>query len=468
MMRSRYGLVVGLAAVLLAVLSPLGARGEFGGNFAVLPAGTELDSEALYRPRELFRSEAIHGKKSYLVNLGDIAFQSPMIFGGAARQSGMSCGTCHVNGTNNPALYIPGHSTRPGNFDTTGGLFNPKADNGVTDAVTIPSLRGARFLAPYGHDGRMGSLRDFIRTVIVDEFAGPEPAPEILDALVAYIQDIDVLPNRRLGPGGKLIGPASDSEKRGEALFSRPFKSDANLSCAGCHVPSSGFVDHRQHDVGSIGFFKTPTLLNANFNAPYFHDGRYASYEEVVIHFDRVFYLGLSAQDRMDLVAYLRVIGDGEEPYVLDTVDMRLKEIGDFVSVLDTAIPDRNAPVIALAVGTIGGELREFTEQFPERKNPTVTGGVAERAKARAAIKQLVLDLRGVEAAASGGRFDAAVTALAEYRTHVAAAVPLLKAAEPWSLFNPAIHDAHIAALRQLNHAAIDPAIAARRRFDKD
>ena len=49
--------------------------------------------------------------------------------------------------------------------------------------------------APYGHDGRTESLRDFIRNVIVGEFAGPEPAPAVLDGLVAYIQDIDFLPN---------------------------------------------------------------------------------------------------------------------------------------------------------------------------------------------------------------------------------------------------------------------------------
>src|SRR5436189_222605 len=81
------------------------------------------------RPREVFRSEAIGGRKSYLVNLGDAAFSSPAILGGAARQAGISCSSCHVNGASNPKFYIPGLSTRPGNFITTGGLFNPKANN---------------------------------------------------------------------------------------------------------------------------------------------------------------------------------------------------------------------------------------------------------------------------------------------------------------------------------------------------
>src|SRR6201985_2374359 len=115
--------------------------------------------------------------------------------GGGARQANISCKTCHVNGAGNARLFMPKMSTRPGNFDTTGPLFNPKADNGALDAVRIPSLRGARYLAPYGADGRMASLRDFVHNVIVGEFAGPEPSPAILDAVVAYIQDLDFLPN---------------------------------------------------------------------------------------------------------------------------------------------------------------------------------------------------------------------------------------------------------------------------------
>jgi ribosomal protein L16/L10AE len=46
--------------------------------------------------------------------------------------------------------------------------------------------------------------------------------------------------------------------------------------------------------------------------------------------------------------------------------------------------------------------------------------------------------------------------------------LPLLKAAEPWSLFNPAIHEARRAALRQLTKAGTDPGLAARRRPDND
>src|ERR1700721_2167644 len=94
--------------------------------------------------------------------------------------------------------------------------------------------------------------------------------------------------------------------RRGEALFANPSARDPSLSCAGCHTPSGVFSDHQQHDVGSGGLFKTPTLRNADFNAPYFHDGRFDSYDQVVAHFDRVFDLGLSSPDHGDWGPYLR------------------------------------------------------------------------------------------------------------------------------------------------------------------
>jgi hypothetical protein len=226
-------------------------------------------------------------------------------------------------------------------------------------------------------------------------------------------------------------------------------------------------VDHRQHDVGSDGLFKTPTLRNGNFNAPYFHDGRYRSYAEVVTHFDRVFYLGLSAEDRLGLVAYLAAIGDGEEPYVAESVDVHLQEIDDFASVLDTAIPAGDVVAVALVADAVNGELRDLAERFPARKDSTV-GGRDERARARGALKEAVLSLHRLEAAARGDGIDAAMARLSEYRRAVAAAAAAAKAAEPWSLFNPTVAETHRSARQQLFRAAIDPALAARRRLDPD
>ncbi|MGO9359535.1 MAG: cytochrome c peroxidase [Xanthobacteraceae bacterium] len=441
------------AVVCLAAGLPLPEAGAFPltGDQTVLPAGTELNEDTLERPREVFHSESIGGFKSYMVDLGDLAFNSPTVLGGAARSAGISCGSCHVNGAGNARLYVPGMSTRPGNFDTTGPLFNPKAHNGARDPVRIPSLRGARLLAPYGNDGRIASLREFVRNVIVNEFSGTEPSPAILDALVAYIEDIEFLPNLSLGAAGQLTSRSNAAERRGEAIFSRPFPHDATMSCATCHIPSGGFVDHRQHSVGSGGLFKTPTLLNADFNAPYFHDGRYDTFDQVVAHFDRVFELGLSPQDRADLVAYLTAVGDGLQPIERDGVTAQLKEINDFASVLETAIPAHDLAVIELAVTTVGQELHDLTEQFPDRRDTTVTGGLEERLAARRALKDSVIRFRRIGTAAAAGRFDEAAAEYMDYRKVSFAALPmLLKTAAPWSLFNPQVHDSHFAALRQL------------------
>jgi Di-haem cytochrome c peroxidase len=464
--------LLGLPLVgLLASLPPRTADAfPLSGDQTVLPPGTDLNEDSLDRPREifhsdvllfqsgalLFRSEAPIGNRSYMVNLGDLAFNSNLILGGPARRAGMSCGTCHVNGANNGKLYIPGSSSRPGTFDPTGPLFNPKADNHVLDAVRIPSLRGARYLAPYGNDGRTASLRDFVRNVIVKEFNGPAPSSTILDALVTYIEDIDFLPNPNLMADGRLGTRANDAQRRGETLFFKPFPDNPELSCAGCHIPSSGFVDHRQHSVGSGGLFKTPTLINANFNAPYFHDGRYDTFEQVIDHFTRTYKLELSAQDKADLAAYLQAVGDGLRPYDRDAAEGQIKEINNFASVLDIAIPARDNEVIALAVDTVDRELRDLSEQFPGIKDTTVAAGLEQRLAARKQLKNLVLVARRIGLAASEGHFDEAA---AEYRSFRSLSffgpLPItLRIATPWSLFNPAIHDAHFAELRRLLQSA--------------
>jgi hypothetical protein len=418
-----------------------------------LPSGSELGEGAMTNPREIFHSEAIRGHRSYLSNLGNLAFNSPYVLGATAQKAHMSCGTCHVNGASNPKLFIPGLSTRPGNFDTTSSLFNPKTDNGVLDPVTIPSLRGARFLAPYGHDGRTVSLRDFVQNVIVNEFAGSAPSPQILDAIVVYIEDIDFLPNPDLDPAGRLRSGANPSRQRGEALFAKPFPRDPAMSCATCHMPSAAFMDHRQHDVGSGGLYKTPTLLNANFNGPYFHDGRFNTYGQVIDHFNRVFELQLTAQEHADLEAYLAAVGSGMRPEYQLTGTNVLEDIDGFASVLDIAISSHDAEVITLTVRSVSDQLQDLEDHYPDPAGNEVSGGIDERKLARAAVARLLEILHQVDLDSSANRFDAAAAEYQSYRKLTFAAVPLaLQAAEPWSLFNPTVHAMHRAAsLRRTN-----------------
>jgi hypothetical protein len=400
-----------------------------------LPIGSELDEDAPNNPREIFHSEATRGHKSYMSNLGNLAFNSPYTLGEAARKAHISCASCHVNGASNPRLFIPGLSTRPGTFDTTNSLFNPRTDNGVLDALTIPSLRGARFLGPYGHDGRSASLRDFVRNVVVNEFAGAEPSPQILDALVVYIEDIDFLPNPNLDKTGRLNADATPAQKRGEALFSKPFPHDSNMSCASCHMPSAAFVDHRQHDVGSGGWYKTPTLLNADFSAPYFHDGRFENFGQVIDHFNRLYELGLSAQDRIDLAEYLAALGNGVRPEYRLTGSNVLADINGFASVLDIAISRRDAEVVRLAVRSANDLLQDLAEHYPDPTGREAPGAV-QLALARATIAALMQNLQRIDAAFAKGMGDEAAGEYLNYRKLSFASAPLaLQAAEPWSSF---------------------------------
>ena len=266
-----------------------------------------------------FEKHGVDERQLFLVAYGDMLFDSPAIFGEPARRHGITCSTCHNRSDINRNVYIPGLSIRSGGLDIDGPLFNPDNNDHRFDPLDTPSLRGIRFTAPYGRDGRTASLREFVRNVIVVEFAGPEPSPMMLDALVIYLNEFDFLPAPNLDRNGRLMKHASDAAKRGEIIFMRPFDVMGGQSCASCHVQSGHFVDHRRHDIGSgIGVpaaFDTPTLLGIAHTGPYFHNGSIETLAGVVEWFDRNFGLELSARSKSDLTAYLVAVGTGTEPY---------------------------------------------------------------------------------------------------------------------------------------------------------
>ncbi len=421
------------------------------GDATVLPPGTIFGEEAVERPREILHDEAAGGRQSDLAALGNLAFESPQIFGDPARKAGLSCETCHKQGDTNPVFFIPGLSDRAGGLAVVNPLFNPRADNGLHRHVDIPSLRGVRFNGPYGRDGRIASLREFTRNVIVNEFNGPEPSPRLLDAITAYMEQIDFLPNPKLGRDGRLTAAAGDAALRGEAIFQRPFAGMGGIACAGCHQPMALFADHRQHDIGTGGAFKTPTLLNADYTAPYFHDGRYASLAEVVDYFDGHFELGLKPGEKDDLVAYLKAVGEGEEPFENATPDLELDELLVFCRPLERAIAERDLGTVSLAVGTIAHEMREMQERFPGPSDPVGAGEQALLRPARGAAMRLVIMLRRVQSSAEAGRYDEAAAYLTRFREAANAARPVLAAAVPVSLYNPEIAARHQALVAALN-----------------
>ena len=124
-------------------------------------------------------------------------------------------------------------------------------------------------------------------------------------------------------------------ERRGMSLF---FSDD--VGCAGCHsmpyFTTHGFANNGLHeayaDPGRYrltledrdrGVFKIPSLRNIAVTGPYMHDGSLFSLEQVVKHYNdggvdhpnkdpRIRPLGLSEEQRADLVAFLHSLTDEE------------------------------------------------------------------------------------------------------------------------------------------------------------
>lgn len=102
---------------------------------------------------------------------------------------------------------------------------------------------------------------------------------------------------------------------RGEALF------NGRATCANCHVPpiftEPGWNLHRPDEIGIDAFqaerspdgrYRTAPLrgLSAHQTGGFYHDGRFPTLATVVEHYDTLWGLGLSADEKTDLVEYLR------------------------------------------------------------------------------------------------------------------------------------------------------------------
>ena len=345
-----------------------------------------------------FEERGVDERRLFLVAYGDMLFDSPLLFGGSARDLGIACSSCHNRGDVNRTFYIPGISLRPGGVDVDGGFFNPAANDHRFDPLDIPSLRGVRFTAPYGRDGRTASLREFVRGVVVHEFAGAEPTPLMLDALVAYMNEFDFLPAPLLYRDGRLNARAGAAARRGEAIFNRPFPSMGGRSCAACHIPDAHFLDGRRHDIGSAApssthardtAFDTPTLLGILYTAPYFHDGALPTLADVVDWFNRRYALGLDAASAADLTAYLEAVGAGERPFEsFDAEDTRARlgfaEASVFLSTLDRLIPARDRRHALLALRSVGADLAADAAGMATPDARTAAAALASRISALA------------------------------------------------------------------------------------
>ena len=417
-----------LGAVAAVAQSPpvdegvLGELGTLPGDARWLAPGADLAATFAARPAEALRTELAGGTPSFLVQLGRLAFRSPSVLGGAAGKLGLACDVCHPNGGVNRDFFVPGLSDRPGNVDLTDTFWHPRSDDGIANPVNIPALRGVRFSAPYGRDGRFAELASVTRRVIVGEFGGPEPTPLILDALVAYQLELDFPPDRDLGPAGELSSGASPAAQRGQTHFRR--------DCAGCHVPSALFLDRKSHDVGTGGLFDTPTLRGIGDTAPYFHDGRAADLSAVVSHFESALGMEYAAGEAADLVAFLKTVGGGTAPAEAVTLTTEVADIRTFAALLIDPLGAEDAALAERIADMVRDRIGRVHERFHRPEDPA-------HQQARTTLVAWSRTLQEVAALAEADDFAAARRGLDAWLERSAAATPRLAAASATSLYDP-------------------------------
>ena len=369
-------------------------------------------------PAEYLRVITRGGKASYLVSLGRLAFRSPLILGGNARRLGLSCNICHPGGAVNTKFFFQTVSDHPGNIDVSHQLWNPTGDDGFANSINIPSLRGIRRTAPYGRDGRTSSLTEFTRNVIVNEFAGREPDRLITEALVAYQREFEFPPNANIKENSQLSTSVSGAAIRGAKLFQR--------DCASCHIPSLAFLDGRRHDVGTGGYFDTPTLLGLAESVPYLHDGRAINLSTVVAYFDQL--LGLRYQETQleDMTEFLETIGAIDLPQEPVTVSRAMDRINEFATLLKKPLEEEEFYLAEQIGDMLRIELKTIHERFH----------LKEHESQRGALVDLSIQLGKIIENTRSGKYELALRGLVVWRDQSKATAALLGAGALTSLYD--------------------------------
>jgi YVTN family beta-propeller protein len=177
-----------------------------------------------------------------------------------SRDGWLRCANCHFDGMSDGRTW-------------TGFPGGPR---------NTPLLFGLQETAPYNWAGDWDELAD--AEIKIRHLQGGSgltdlalPNPPLGDPHGGLSGDLDLLVAYLLAlpePGNPLAEQFPDEQvARGEAVF-------AELECASCHAPPV-YSSLQAADVGTGGTFDTPSLRWLWLSAPYFHDGRAATLEQV-------------------------------------------------------------------------------------------------------------------------------------------------------------------------------------------
>jgi cytochrome c peroxidase len=227
---------------------------------------------------------------------------------------GVGCFDCHVNGHTSGAFHLVGD-------------IRPQENR---RRIETPSLRGVNIQRLFGSQRALKNVEDFTEFEQRAAYFDGDPVlatkkgANILErgSQVHFMSEFQALldfpPAPKLNVLGRLDrSKASQSEARGEDLFF------GKAQCSACHLPPF-YTDNQMHDLAVERFYKprmeggmmitaqgaikTFPLRGIKESPPYLHDGRLLTLEDTVEFFNLVLELKLTAQEKKDLVAFMRVL----------------------------------------------------------------------------------------------------------------------------------------------------------------
>ena len=225
---------------------------------------------------------------------------------------GVICFDCHANGHTNASTHLVG-DIRPQEF---------------RHRLDTPSLRGVNIQRLFGSQRALKSVEDFTEFEQRAAYFDGDPViatkkgVNVLERgsqvhFMAEFQELlDFPPAPKLGIDGKLNPKkATQMEMRGQEVFF------GKARCGGCH-PAPYYTDNLMHNLKVERFYK-PRVINGRMasadgpiktfplrgikdSPPYLHDGRLLTLGDTVEFFNLILELGLSAQEKKDLVEFMR------------------------------------------------------------------------------------------------------------------------------------------------------------------
>ncbi len=279
------------------------------------------------------------------IALGKKLFYDPILSG----DNTMSCGSCHA---------------QPFNFSDNNKQFS-KGITGAFGTRNAPTIVNVIWMPYFFWDGRAATLEDQVlgpvanpiemhstwsnvvskiqaSTVYPDlfnkAFQTKTITQDLITKAIAQFERTFISANSRYDRWVAGKDTLSASEQRGYNMFYTE-----TADCFHCHTTQL-FTDNLFHnnaldafpkDSGrakvtknpnDIGRFKTPTLRNIEFSAPYMHDGRFTTLEQVVDFYSSGLQFSatvdplmkklstggaqLSTQQKQDLIAFLKTLTD--------------------------------------------------------------------------------------------------------------------------------------------------------------